>query len=612
MPNVPYDNTQLSPDSVQTPRVQTDRPLEDFGGGSLVNAPLGAAQHLNEDVVALQERSYRAAMLASKMNHQNNANTAGLDGLYGTSDADGNYQPGLIQKIQGSGSNAHAVTDEFFKGYDQLADSQISDAKSDQERQMVQKIYANKKDQLIRLVQPHIMAEQQKYEQGAFEAGIQGAQDQMTQAYAHPDVINSQIQAIKDSTDAYGQLHGQPQDVIEQNKSKAISQGYQQVIEKYLNNGQDVQAQQYYDKIKDQITDGKISDSTDKLVRQGTMDGNAQRITDNLVNNYTDKSAMNEAIRDIKDPELQDKVRSKAEPQLAAQLQKSQTEKDNNFLKAQHIAVTQGYAAIPKSITGSLSPDAQKALQDTSNNADGTIPIKNDAKTFNEYMGKSTQDLGDLSQAEVARDVRPNLDDFHFQQFQDKWQSARQGMGGDQKALARANLLQGNDNAVTQAFSDASIAGTSPGESLQTINQTKSKRVVYDQFRTEVQSEIDARQQAAGKPLTPSEVKDVANQVARKNVLTSQPTWYGGSSEAQKNISQLSPEEKQNYSIPITSISDQDKKQLYTQGVLSGGIPANMSYDEAVNKYKVNFQKAAGAAARGADINEIRSIMGTK
>jgi hypothetical protein len=611
----PYSNTQVSDQALPGARVSTDAPAAAFGGGSVLTGPQAAGDKLVTDVQGIAERSYLAANTAAKIKNQNDIDSIKNDGLFGTTDGQGNKIPGLIEQVQNSGPDGAGKIDAFKAQYDDTVSKKMAALPNDDQRAAFANQAADGWRDISKTIEPHFTASVQKYGEVQMKTGIQNQISWATNNSDDPDEIENAKNKLISTVQDWGNSHGQPIDEITQNQSQGISTLYKNVVEKKLANGDYQGAQEFYNGIKDQVTDPTTQIALDKTVRDGVMKGSSQDSADAIVAQYSDKSAAMAALSEEKDPDKRALMRPLVEQGMSIKLEKSEDAKGANFLSGiDAVQKTGDIKNIPPSVWTSMKPQEQQAAIKIAGNFNGGALIKTDPDTWREVNGMKPSDLAAMKPTDVA-DVRLKLNDFDFAKFKDQWQNAKAGMGGDQAKLDDANRLNTNREIVLTEMANARVAGMTPGTDIQKVNGNASMKIAYDNISSSIEQQIIAQQKSTvGKVLTPDEVRTIANKTVNQKVLTNDQGVIGSlfGTQTEKTLAELSPEEKQNFSVKVTSIPDDAKQKIYQAGLQSGGIPIGTPYDVAVSKYKSNFEKAYGAAVRGKDMNYIKSIMGEK
>lgn len=602
-----YNNTQIQEQNFSTPGT-VSAPLEAFGGGSVATDPNKALQAASDTVTGIAEKSYQAATLAANTQNKNEVQSFASNSLYGTTDPTGKNIPGFIQSINGAGQDAHGMYDKLQQTYNDFVSQKMATLPNTDQRNAFANDAADQWRSINRVAQTHLAAEQTRFEKTQFDSSLDNAVNLGVHSYSDDDAVQNSSEQIITETQKYGMTHGWSDQEMAAVQGDKTSQLYSGVVQRYFANGQAAQGKEYYDSVKDKITDSKTNIMLDKLVQDGTTQSQAQSLANKISSEHSDDYSAMAAVDEIKDPQLQDAVRSRVKSQIAINNQQTQVARDNVVLQASD-AVTKGgsFDSIPLALQQQLTPDAKKALQKLADNSSGAIPIKNNDAVFNKYSSMQPGALAKVSQAEMITDVRSNVDDYHWKQIQDQWLQSQQGIGGNQVALAKSNQVTQIDGIMLQSFTGARIAGAQDGQKYN--NFQEGTRKAYNDYKQEVQVQIDSATENKGKPLSPPEVREISQRVANQKVFTVQPGTFWDST-TDKNMFQLTPEEKQNFRVRSQNIPTDQMQKLYQAGLQSGGIPIGTPYDVATSKYKSSFEKAYGAAVRGADMNQIRSIMG--
>jgi hypothetical protein len=602
-------NTSLQQQNFPTPNVNTQQPLEAFGGGTDQSGPAAALANAGNTLDDLAKQSFMAATNAANMQNKNELVTYRSNGLYGYADPNtGQHVPGVLEQIQNSGQNGHAIWDQYQQAYQSYVNDKMANLPTPQQKQYFANAASDEWDAMNKIGQTHLAANQKNFEEATYNASLENSINSGVQQYGDSDAVDKYKEEIINTAQQYGFTHGQSDAEIAAAQGNAISKMYAGVVEKYFANGQAQQGADYYDQVKDQITDSATGVKLAKLVEEGQLQQQSQQNAQQIVANHSDMNSAEAEIENIKDQKLQDETRQRVRTLMAIKDKQTQTQRDQTAMQAVDIATKTGsFDQVPLAVQQQLDPATKTAIQKLANNASGAQPIQNNDKVFQQYSSMAPAELGQVSQSDMALKVRPNLDDYHWKQVEQQWIQSREGIGGNQQALAKANQLFGIDGIALKSFTDARIAGAQAGQKYSDFQAPV--RQAYDDYKSAVQNEVDTQQQLQGRALKPQEIQQISNKIATQRVFTSTPGTFGNH-EQDKLLFQVPADQRQSVNVRVQNIPDSQMQALYRAGLQSGGIPLGTPYPVAVSKYKSNFEKAYGAAISGADANRVRAIMG--
>lgn len=614
MATVPYGNQQVSDQPLPSARVNTDQSIETFGGGTTVTKPLAGAEHLSNTAMDIQEKAYKAANDAANVSHQNKVQLATSSLLHGTNGPDGQFIPGLIQRLSGAGKDAHAMGDAAFDGLDKTMSDLINQAPNDVQKQALINYYQDERKKAFDTVQIHIASEQKSYEKEQNTTHLNNSINEAVNGYYRPDIRNAAMKEIEKTQLAYGPLHNESPD-----ESKAAIDIHQAklkygVIQKYLNNDDVNGARKYYtNEVKGTVIDKTISWEIDKLMHEGTQEGDVRRFSADIASKHNDVAAGIRSVdEDKRIPEdLKKKVQSEVEHRIRVENEKTAVARADNIQKSVDFVTKHGYDNLGWERKGQLSEGEKADLRVISNDADGSIPIKTDQKVLAETRMMKPDQLQKLKPDQLIK-YRVGLGGEDYNAFMDRVKTAKEASGGgptgNKQAMAKATE-QHLSPYVVDALKAAKIIGykDEPKDISGNANKREAFHAIYDAAEKKI-NEIQS--QKTGVIVSDVEKKKIIADLATQKVFTTEPGMLWGTNDSKtKTLAQLNPEEQKTFKVHFDDIPTPQKKAIFDIGK-SGAFPANMTQEEAMKKYPGKFEQAAAAALRGADPKQIRAILG--
>lgn len=327
MPQVPIPDQLTArepapkPDILPGERFSTQAPLEAFGGGQSAERVAGAFQGAlgtadkfleeqknREDEMAVLDANYKTARLRNQLMYDPNT--------------------GAINK---KGLDAAGASEEYGQQFDD-ATEEIAGNLTAEQRGMYEKVRQSNKLELQHDLDKHTTTERLNYYEDVKKNGVAQAQDDAVVHYTNQvmdengnpvplgpknqgwneDYIKQKIAEQKAYILTHAQANGRVSpEQVKNELAVATSQTHQKIIENMVSSGKDLMAQRYFDAHKDDITDGETLDKTQKLVRDSSILGTAQRSADAIFNKTKgDLIAADAEAQKIEDPKVREKAQS--------------------------------------------------------------------------------------------------------------------------------------------------------------------------------------------------------------------------------------------------------------------------------------------------------------
>lgn len=292
-----YNQPQVQEAALPGVRVDTNAPIEAFGGGR-ANQALGAVSDLSNKVakIALEERDkaddVSLAEQATKLKQWK------IDRLY-------NEQSGaLVQKGQNAFGLPETVGDEYNKFTEEL----MASAPNDRVRSKLTRFAQNEGLDINEKLQVHVGRERMQYDKDVTEGLVKTAQDDALVNFNDPARVEENLGLMRGAILKSAERNGIPGVEVDRMMTEQTGKVHSAIIERHLNSGDDRVAKAYFDKYGDQLT-GSQKMSVEKALEAGMLRGESQRSSDAILKKYGENmgGALEEA-RKIEDPKLRDET----------------------------------------------------------------------------------------------------------------------------------------------------------------------------------------------------------------------------------------------------------------------------------------------------------------
>jgi len=242
-------------------------------------------------------------------------------------------------------------------------------------------------------------------------------------------------------------------------------------------NGEDIAAKQYYDSIKDKITNKDDILSIEKTLEAGSMRGESQRQSDQIVSAHKDMASAVAAAREIEDPKLQDETLKRVKDYFADQQIARKTDNENNFNNASMILEKSGRIdAIPPQIMANLPSDQKRSLEVRYTQIrDGIEPEANSETKYNLQQMAATPELRDKFLQTNLLEYRHQVTHSELSQLMTLQQSMRKSDGNADDSIRG---LRTRVQVVNQTLAPLGIS-----EKNDPDNYLKINRMLDDQIQ---------------------------------------------------------------------------------------------------------------------------------
>lgn len=412
MPIVPQYDKQIREAASPNVKIASSADVESFGGGqSLQNVSNAFISYIEEekrkaDDIATTEAYTKA--ITAKNNLLNDPNS------------------GLVTI---KGKNAIGASEKYQNMFNEQMDAIEKTLTNSSQKEVFSKIRMKHAADFNNDLQKHVYYQTQEYDNETTKAAIEAAKNDAILNYQNKDaIINSKTVQIA-AIEAYGERNGVPKEAIELQKKEAISQIHDGILERMINNNEDLLAKAYFEEAKKEMLSDTII-KYEKLVTAASSRAEAQNYEDTIINMGKSYADSLEEARKIQNPEIRDDVVSRIKRRFQEIKNIEEEKKEQNFKKAADILEkTKSRLKIPLNIWESLSISEKEAIEKRERQLIEGVPTKTDYKIYDKLSRAAANDANNFSKMNILQ-YRSKLSDSDLEKFIDLQRSIREKKTG--------------------------------------------------------------------------------------------------------------------------------------------------------------------------------------
>lgn len=418
--------------------------------------------------------------------------------------------------INQKGVNAFSVLDDTTQKYNDGVQAIRQNLSNPIQQDMFDKMSTRYGDELNGELHRHVAQQVQEVQKSTFQDGVAVNRDDAVQNYQNPDKVQESLGIQRSLLYTYAQQQGIP---VSSDQFKAMDQEIQSkthgaVIQRMIDNDQDMAAKNYFDQNKDAIS-GPALEHVEKLVEAGSIRGESQRIVDDMTSrNLSPKDTMSE-ISDVDDPKLRDAVNTRYKQYQIEQQQLQRDAQAQQYQKLTDLLVqSKGTADIPVSQLVGLPASDIKGFNELKKQlVEGTDNPANGPDYYNLKLMAATPQTKDNFLQQNLLDPNMKVDRNERHELIELQSRLKQG---DEKADGLLSDFRTKDEVVSGVLKSIGINPAGKGEA----NQTK-----VDQFRSAVADQQQAFQRQTGKMATNADLDRIANELATRVIKDKGFLW---------------------------------------------------------------------------------------
>lgn len=341
------------------------------GGGRAKQAAFGAGK----DLISTSQKIFDAAQ-------KRVYDTQFFEGDSKLSKIHVDYQA-QIKNLNGKDSvNYQKLLDQYKKDSSEA----IKDYQGDELRFRLEKSASQRGDSLYGDGSSNMQSQLERYELETNNSYVKTARNEALFDYKNPEKVNAslerQAQAIDSIADNKG-LSGESRKLMH-DSSKSTT--HMQIIDRMVNNGEDLIAKEYHKKNKKQIVGADIK-TVEKLLDAGNLRGESQRKADKIFASADSPQQAYDKVREIKDPKLRDETKSRVDQRYSEKkFIDSESIKELNLRSTDLLDKDPDVDAIPRADWNRFSRADRSSLKSYAKSKRSGDQISTDPKTYQDLM----------------------------------------------------------------------------------------------------------------------------------------------------------------------------------------------------------------------------------
>jgi hypothetical protein len=609
MPTVPtWTSNNVQAQSGPNVRMNTDAPIEAFGGGAANRAGAVAANTIGQiggQAAALADQARRDADETIRIDTMNQMRAAEREMFYGKDGA-----------MNVRGKDALDLPSQYQERYQETMDK-IGGSLTGQNRVWFERQRQNEWEGFAQKLEVHGAGEYNKYQDQVYKVGIETAKQQALDNYRNPEAVNQSIEDQKALTASFAARNGMDEEFVANANRHQVSETRSAIVKQLISDGNAYAADAYYRKHQDDFVDKA---AVHNFIKPSLIEQQAQDISQNIFaqQGYTDKSSAFAAADKIKDPDLKKAVRSNLSIAIAMKEHDDEM-KHTAKLDETDKFVRNGGRLRDAPTFGELTPDERAAFESIEKGVAGASKTT-DVTKYAEYMSLPAADLGMKKYEELVHDLGPNVTNAQWNRVKERWTIARGAMNGDEKAKSIAATETEKDQMLFSAMKDLRVAG------LKDNTTRKEMGSVAKQYYTMLSEQLDIkttqyREQNKKSPDI-STMRSWANEMVREQMSDVELKGRLWGTNTKKYID-LDESDRERVIVKASKIPDTDKLQMISYMKKNAKIPglSQMSDDEILSAIKnpnssigqsirVRMEKAQGQLMLGDNKSYKRKLLG--
>jgi hypothetical protein len=564
MPTVPRLNPQaVQQRAIQGARVSADTSVETFGGGQALTQRQQALTGIAETVTRIEQEERQKANDIATTDYYTKLAQKKQELFWDTN-------KGVIAR---KGKDSFSALDDYGKEFDAYADELEQGLASPEQREMAQKIRARERLEFDESIHRHMAKESSEFQDQTVKAGIKTARDEAVLNYMDPEKVKRSIQ-LQESLIMQG-ASGKPPALVQAEVQEVRSQTHASVIERRLTNGDDTGAMKYFEAVKGEITDPTSLKHLETALNEGKLRGQSQRTSLSIVRGSADLGEALEKTLAIKDPKLQDEVRSRVKDYFQTKKAAEKERQDELFQAAANF--TEQTKERPDPVTWSALDLSQRNAIDAriKQLKEGVQPeTKWDSYYELKTLASSPATRSQFLQTNLLQ-YRTQFADTEFKELVNLQTSLRKG---DEKVEKILDGFRSDSAIVNDALKEI---GVNPSPKPGSDDAMK-----VSLFRRKVDEQVQLLQQRTGKKITNDEMQNIVDNLTIKGVTEKGWIW-----DTKKRAFEL--ERGEEFEVDPRTIPGAERKKIEAAIRSLGGTVTDTKVAEL---YKKKLQRTANGA----------------
>lgn len=554
MPSVPrYNQPQVQQTAAPNVRVNQEASVEAFGGGQAARG-IEAVRGLGNTAMDIALKEQQKADDISLAEHAAKLKQWKIDRLH-------NEKTGALNQ---KGQNAFGLPEQVGEEFSKFTSELTASAPNERVRAALGRFVQNEGLDLNEKLQVHVGREREVFDKSVTDGLVSAAQSDALLNYTNPQKVNENIQlmrgAILKNAERLGLSGAQVEQVVAESSSKV----HASIIERHLNNGDDLLAKKYFDENAGNFT-GQHRMAVEKALEEGSLRGDSQRMSDQIMHKFGDNmAAALEAARDIEDPKRRDATLDQLKQNYSdRRMARNQMTEDLHRNASQIIDKTGDYNKIPPAMLAQFSLSEKSALKEYARKRQsGELGTDWGAYYDLKTMAATPETRNKFLQINLHEKYRTSMEDSEFKELVNLQTSLRNGDGKSDRELdGYLSTKDIVDGALKAADLDPSPKSGSKDAEL------------VNKFRLQVNRELKALEAKTGKKPSSDEETRIVNGLLTKAVVDKGWIW-----DTKKKIFEVEPGD-----IP------KNKRGEFESALRKAGLPVND--DNLVRLYQSALRK---------------------
>lgn len=402
-------------------------------------------------------------------------------------------QKGVITK---RGKDSFGAVDEYGKQFDEYAD-ELEKGMTNEQLAMVKRIRAKERVEFDGQVMRHISGESKEYQDQTVKAGIMVARNDAVLSAGDLEKVQDKIrlqEAIYQQT-----ASGKPAALVEAEMKEIRGKTHLAVISRMVDNGADLAAKSYMEKVRVDLH-GE-TDNAEKLVRSGTVTGEALRQADQIMAGSTSMEAALGKAGKIADQDVRLATEKRLEHLYSLKEQTKRRDEENRFQAVDSfLAKNPDPAKVPRSLWNSLPASDQEKLEKIARDRrEGVQPITNWGEYYNLKTMAAAPELRSNFMRVNLLQYRDRLADSEFKELVNAQEGLRKG---DEKTGKLLDGIRTDQEIVNTKLKEI---GIDPN----TKNESDAAKIAL--FRKRIDDMVIARQTETNRKATSKEIEQIVD-----------------------------------------------------------------------------------------------------
>lgn len=270
MPKIPTYTQSVADEPFRAPKVPTEAPLANFGGGEAAAQTFGAAANIGEQVQRIAGEKYR----------QDYQNAVNLESLRVSNQIASEAIRIKTQVQQAKGMDAQKAADQGLGDFDKFYNTLDKSIQNDDVKRIAAHSYSQHQEGLNAFGQHYAAAELQQYDQNEFQSFLKIQQDSAS-VDTSPANLAVAAKGQELAIQQYAQRNGKPPEWVTAMTEETRSGVYFSALRSMLGSGQDRLARDFYANNKDEFKGNDAVRAAEMVERESIL-GEAQRMTDDI------------------------------------------------------------------------------------------------------------------------------------------------------------------------------------------------------------------------------------------------------------------------------------------------------------------------------------------